>query len=40
MRFKTLAIVGIILLGTVTLSVYSSYNKESAQTDGDIFQKK
>ncbi|AKB79378.1 hypothetical protein MSHOH_2895 [Methanosarcina horonobensis HB-1 = JCM 15518] len=39
MRFKTLAIVGIILLGTVTLSVYSSYNKESAQTDGDIFQK-
>lgn len=39
MRFKTLAIAGIILLGIVTLSVYSGYNKESAQTEGKIFQK-
>ncbi|WP_410507237.1 hypothetical protein RSJ42_10435 [Methanosarcina hadiensis] len=39
MRFKTLAIAGIILLGIVTLSVYSSYDKESAQTEEKIFQK-
>lgn len=35
MRFKTLAIVGIIFLGIVTLSVYSSYNKEIITDDRD-----
>lgn len=35
MRFKTLAIAGIILLGIVTLSVYSGYNKEISIDDRD-----
>ncbi len=39
MRFKYLAAAGLILLGFVTLSVYSGSSNERVPADGDIIQK-